>query len=43
MSYLHQLENKKVFLFGTVGFGGESSYFDQILERVKRILVGLTA
>ncbi len=36
MNYLSRLENKKVFLFGTAGFGGGSAYFEQILERVKK-------
>lgn len=34
-AYLKKLENQKVFLFGTAGFGGAAEYFDQILERVK--------
>ncbi len=33
--FLEGLNGKKVFLFGTAGFGGSQSYFDQILERVK--------
>lgn len=36
MNYLQQLENKKIFLFGTAGFGGEASYFEQILKRVEK-------
>lgn len=35
VNYLNQLENQKVFLFGTAGFGGDTVYFNQILERVK--------
>ena len=31
--FLQTLENKKVFLFGTAGFGGSAAYFTQILER----------
>ncbi|MDO5294204.1 MAG: flavodoxin family protein [bacterium] len=33
--FLTSLQNKKVFLFGTAGFGGGSEYFTQILGRVK--------
>lgn len=34
--FLNRLENKKIFLFGTAGFGGSQQYFDQILDRVKQ-------
>ena len=33
--YLESLENKKIALFGTAGFGGSKSYFEGILEKVK--------
>lgn len=33
--FLEELHGRKVFLFGTAGFGGAQSYFEQILERVK--------
>ncbi|MDO5519526.1 MAG: flavodoxin family protein [bacterium] len=33
--FLASLQNKKIFLFGTAGFGGGSEYFTQILGRVK--------
>lgn len=33
--FLKGLRNKKVFLFGTAGFGGSQDYFDQILDRVR--------
>lgn len=36
MNYFKQLENKRVFLFGTAGFGGEKAYFEQIRECVKQ-------
>ncbi len=36
--FLEKLHDKKVFLFGTAGFGGSQQYFDSILERVKGIL-----
>lgn len=35
---LQKLKNKKVFLFGTAGFGGSQAYFSQILGRVKQSL-----
>ena len=33
--FLAGLAGKRVFLFGTAGFGGAPAYFDQILSRVK--------
>lgn len=38
LKFAAQLEQKKVFLFGTAGFGLSSDYFDRILERVKASL-----
>jgi len=35
---LKKLKNKKVFLFGTAGFGGSEAYFRKILERVRQSL-----
>lgn len=32
---LESLKDKKLFLFGTAGFGGSDTYFEQILTRVK--------
>lgn len=32
--FLNGLKDKKVYLFGTAGFGGSSSYFDQIVNRM---------
>lgn len=32
-TFLQSLHDKKVFLFGTAGFGGDPTYFDQILDR----------
>ena len=32
---LPQLAGKKVFLFGTAGFGASDSYFSQLIDRVK--------
>lgn len=34
--FLHNLKGKKIFLFGTAGFGANQAYFQQILERVKQ-------
>lgn len=36
--FLNGLENKRVFLFGTAGFGGSSAYFAQIGERMAQNL-----
>lgn len=36
--FLKNLTNQKVFLFGTAGFGGSSTYFEQILDRVQQNL-----
>lgn len=33
--FLQTIQNKKVFLFGTAGFGNDPDYFTQILSRVK--------
>ncbi len=33
--YLRTLENKKIFLFGTAGFGGSETYFETIFKDVK--------
>ena len=34
-AFLRSLTDQKVFLFGTAGFGGAPTYFDQILARVR--------
>ena len=34
-NFLKKMNNKKVFLFGTAGFGKSQSYFEQIISRVK--------
>ena len=34
-AFLKRLFNKKIFLFGTAGFGGNEAYFTQILSQVK--------
>lgn len=37
-AFLRTLQDKKVFLFGTAGFGGSEAYFAQILSRVQENL-----
>ena len=36
--FLKTLKSQQVFLFGTAGFGGESGYYEKILDRVKKFL-----
>ena len=36
--YLQTLENKKIFLFGTVGFGESENYFETIMKEVKEYI-----
>ena len=38
LEFLEQLHGKKVFLFGTAGFGGSEGYFNQILKTVQKSL-----
>ncbi|MDO5416693.1 MAG: flavodoxin family protein [Lachnospiraceae bacterium] len=42
-SFLAGLQDKKVFLFGTAGFGGSEPYFEQILGNVRTHLNGSNA
>ena len=35
-SFLESLHGKQIFLFGTAGFGGDGSYFAQIMARVQK-------
>ena len=35
---LPKLKNKKIFLFGTAGFGGSEAYFARILGNVKKLI-----
>ena len=35
LELLKSLKNKKIFLFGTAGFGGSEAYFQQVLGKVK--------
>lgn len=37
-AFLKNLRNKKIFLFGTAGFGGSESYFSGILSRIETLL-----
>lgn len=39
-AFLQGLHHKKVFLFGTAGFGGSDAYFSRILENVSALLPG---
>ena len=36
LELLSKLRDKKVFLFGTAGFGGSEAYFQKILDHVKQ-------
>lgn len=36
LALLKRLKNKKIFLFGTAGFGESEVYFQKVLDRVKR-------
>ena len=35
---LEQLRNRKIFLFGTAGFGGSEAYFQAILDKTKALI-----
>lgn len=35
LNLLESLKNRKLFLFGTAGFGGSESYFQSILEKTR--------
>lgn len=37
-NFLEELRGKRVFLFGTAGFGGAPEYFLRILDRVSQLL-----
>ena len=36
LALLQKLSGRKIFLFGTAGFGGSEAYFGQVLARVKQ-------
>lgn len=35
---LKRIKNKKIFYFGTCGFGGNKEYFDMLFERAKKFI-----
>lgn len=40
LDFLQQLHGKRVFLFGTAGFGGSAPYFEKILAATRKALDG---
>ena len=40
LEFLQQLHSKRVFLFGTAGFGGSAPYFEKILAATQKALDG---
>ncbi len=38
LQLLKMLRNKKIFLFGTAGFGGSEAYFEGILDKTKKAI-----
>ena len=40
LDFLQQLHGKRVFLFGTAGFGGSAPYFEKILAATQKALDG---
>ena len=38
VEFLGKLDHQQVFIFGTAGFGGGQSYFDQILSRIQKLI-----
>lgn len=38
LNFIKQVENKKIVIFGTTGFGGSQEYYDKLKERVVAIL-----
>ena len=37
-SFLQQLENKKIFLFFTMGYGGSKDYYNTLKERIIKLI-----
>ena len=37
-TFLKKLDNKKIFLFGTAGFGTDLEYFNKVLTKTKELL-----
>ena len=42
LELLKKLKNKKIFLFGTAGFGGSDEYFDKIVPKLRKLLTKAT-
>ena len=40
LDLLKKLKNKRIFLFGTAGFGGDEEYFKKILTNTKKSISG---
>ena len=40
LDLLEKLKNKRIFLFGTAGFGGDEEYFKKILANTKKSISG---
>ena len=40
LDLLEKLKNKRIFLFGTAGFGGDEEYFKEILANTKKSISG---
>lgn len=40
LDLLEKLKNKRIFLFGTAGFGGDEEYFKEILANTKKSING---
>lgn len=40
LDLLETLKNKRIFLFGTAGFGGDEEYFKKILANTKKSISG---
>ena len=36
--FLKEIKNKKLFLFGTAGFGTDDSYFDKVINNTKKFI-----
>lgn len=43
LDLLEKLKNKRIFLFGTAGFGGDEEYFKKSSQIQKRALVAVTS
>lgn len=43
LDLLEKLKNKRIFLFGTAGFGGDEEYFKKSSQIQKRALVAATS